>query len=49
MLGILKNIRGRAGFLYLATFQHHDPVGNLGDDGEVVRDIDAADTALAHR
>ena len=28
--------------------QNHDAVGDLGNDGEIVRDVDAGDAALLH-
>ena len=34
--------------LDLAAAEHDDAVGDLGDDGEVVRDIDAGHAARAH-
>ncbi|MHC2796094.1 hypothetical protein ACVINZ_005106 [Mesorhizobium jarvisii] len=40
VLGGRKNLSGGAGLLHFAALQHNDVVGDLGDDGEVVRNID---------
>ena len=45
----LDDLAGLAPFDQLAVAQHHDLVGHLGDDGEVVGDVERGDAGIADR
>ena len=48
MLGSRKDCRRSASLLHFAALQHHDAVGDLGDDRKIVGDIDTRDPARPH-
>ena len=45
--GSLKDLPGVAELDHLAALQHHDPVGDLGDDREVMGDVERRRAVLA--
>ena len=47
LLRLLQDLSRIAEFDHLAAFQHHDPIGDLGDDGEVVGDVERRRAMLA--
>ena len=47
LLRLLQDLSRIAEFDHLAAFQHHDPIGDLGDDGKVVGDVERRRTMLA--
>lgn len=48
MLRAVEDLFGGADLLGLSAFQDDDAVGDLGDHGEVVRDVNAGDAAFLH-
>ena len=44
-----KRVDRVTAFDHLALFQHRDPVGHVGHNGEVVRDQEEAHAALLHQ
>ena len=47
LLRLLQDLPGIAEFDHFAASQHHDAVGDLGDDGEVVGDVERRGAVLA--